>query len=101
MSLPNPGGALLLAARALGGASSAAHLAFVSLFLWRLVTGNGFRVVSLLLAITALAGLAMSFVGSSLIKHGGRTKARSLGVWLVGGSAALASLLLVFANFGD
>ena len=101
MALPRPGGALALAARALGSASSVAHVAFLSLFIWRMIVGNGFRVVSLVLALSAAVGFALSFAGNALIKHGGRTKARSLGLWLVGGSAALASILLVFASFGD
>lgn len=98
MGLLNPGGGFALAARVLGSASSAAHVAFMLLFVWRMVVGKGFRVVSLTLAIMALLGFVMSFVGNSLIKHGGRTKARSLGVWLVGGSTALASILLVCAS---
>jgi hypothetical protein len=90
----------MLAARLLGSASSAAHLAFVSLFVWRTITGKGLRAVSLLLAFVALLGFIMSFVGGALLKHGGRTKARAIGVWLVAASAALASTLLVFASFG-
>jgi hypothetical protein len=90
-----------LAARTLGSASTVAHLAFLSLFVWRLIVGNGFRIVSLVLALAAGGGLALSFVGGALLKHGGRTKARSIGMWLVGASASLASLLLVFASFGD
>ncbi len=101
MALPKPGGAFLLAARALGTASSASHLAFVSSFLWRFVSGNGIRALSLIFAVLAVAGFALSFVGGSLIRHGGRTKARTLGVWMVGASAALAGGLLVFASFGD
>lgn len=101
LGLPNPGGAFMLAARVLGSASSAAHVAFFSLFVWRAIVGNGFRLVSLAMAVVAAAGFAMSFAGGALIKHGGRTKARSIGVWLVGGSAALASALLVFASWGD
>lgn len=91
----------MLAARALGSASSVAHVAFLSLFVWRFIVGRGFRVVSAVWAVLAVAGVAMSFVGGSLIKHGGRTKARTIGVWLVGASAALASLLLVMASFGS
>jgi hypothetical protein len=101
MALPRPGGALILAARALGGASTAAHFAFLTLYAWRLVIGRGFRAVSLVLAILAGCGLVLSFVGGALLKHGGRTRARSIGVWLVGASTALASLLLVFTSSGD
>lgn len=91
----------MLAARALGSASSVAHFAFLSIFAWRFIVGRGFRVVSAVWALLAAVGIASSFVGNSLIKHGGRTKARSIGVWLVGASAALASLLLVMASFGS
>ena len=102
MAFSKPGGGLALAARALGSASTVAHLAFFAVFVWRTIVGHGFRIVSLTFAVLALAGLVMSFVGKALLKHGGRTKARSLGVWLVGGSATLASVLLVLtASSGD
>lgn len=100
MAFSKPGGGLALAARALGSASTVAHFAFFAVFVWRLVVGNGFRLVSLMLALVALAGLVMSFVGKALLKHGGRTRARALGLWLVGGSATLASVLLVLSS-GD
>lgn len=101
MGLPHPSGALILAARALGGASTAAHLAFLSLYAYRFIVGRGFRFVSAVCALLAAIGLTLSFVGGALLKHGGRTKARGIGVWLVGGATTLASLLLVFTSSGD
>lgn len=101
MAFPRPGGALILAARALGGASTVAHFAFLSIFAWRLVIGRGWRVVSLVFTILAASGLVLGFAGNALLKHGGRTKARSIGMWLVGASTTLASLLLLFASAGD
>lgn len=101
MAFPRPGGALILAARALGGASTAAHFAFLSIFAWRLVIGRGWRVISLVFALMAVSGLVMGFMGNALLKHGGRTKARTIGMWLVGASTTLASLLLLLASTGD
>ncbi len=100
MAFSKPGGGLALAARALGSASTVAHFLFFAVFVWRFIVGNGFRLISLTLALVALAGLVMSFVGKALLKHGGRTRARVLGFWLVGGSATLASVLLILSS-GD
>lgn len=101
MALLKSGGPFMLAARALGSASTLAHSAFAALYAWRMLSGHGFRIVSLFLAILAISGGVLSFVGGSLVRHGGRTKARSIGVWMVALSAMLASTLLVFTSFGD
>jgi hypothetical protein len=98
----NPGGALQKAARVLAAADGVAHVAFFSLFVWRVVSGSGFRLVQGTFALLAILGFIATTAGSLLVKHGGKTKAGRLGVWLIATSTALAGLLLVVASWtGD
>ena len=86
----------------LATADGVAHLAFFSLFSWRVVSGSGFRIVQGVFALLALLGFGGGVVGSLLIKHGGKTKAGKVGLWLVASSTGLAAVLLVLANLtGD
>jgi hypothetical protein len=80
-------------------ADGVAHVAFFGLFGWRMLTHPGFgRLIAGALASLALLGLALSFLGGLLVKHGGRTPAGRVGQWAVAGSTALAALLLVCAG---
>jgi hypothetical protein len=94
-------GALDRAARALGAAMAVAHVAFLSMFGWRLVAGaNPFgKVLSVVCVILALIGLAAQFLGWSLLKFGGRTPARRLGLWSIALSTTLAGVLLFAASW--
>lgn len=96
----NPGGgALQRAARVLATADSVAHAAFFSMFVWRTIAGSGLRVVQGVCALLAGIGFAAGVVGSMLVKHGGRTKVRTLGLYGIALSTALAGVLLVVANW--
>jgi len=102
MPIGKPGGALEKAARVLAAADGVAHVAFFSLFVWRVIAGSGFRVVQGAFALLAGLGVAGGFVGSLLVKHGGKTKAGKIGLWLIATSTALAGVLLVVASWtGD
>jgi len=90
------------AAQALAAADGVAHLAFFSVFGWRTVVGSGWRLVQTGFAVLALAGMACSVIGWTLVKHGGKTRARAWGLWAIAASTALAGLLLVVASWtGD
>jgi hypothetical protein len=94
------GGAIRKAAGALAAANGVAHVAFLSLFGWRmLASGPLGRISAILLAVLAGVGLAADVVGWALVKHGGRTKARTLGLWAVALSTALAAALLFAASW--
>jgi hypothetical protein len=101
MLLDKGSGAIDKAARALGAAMAVAHLAFLSMFGWRLVAGaNPFgKVVSVVCVVLAILGLAAQFVGWSLLKFGGRTPARRLGLMAIALSTTLAGVLLFAASF--
>ncbi|WP_394850471.1 hypothetical protein LZC95_23815 [Pendulispora brunnea] len=102
MAFGNPGGGLQRAARVLATADGVAHAALFALFMWRTVAGSGFRAVQGLFALLAGLGFVLGVVGSMLIRYGGRTKIRSLGLYCVAASTALAGGLLVMANWtGD
>jgi hypothetical protein len=76
-----------------------AHVAFFGIFGWRTLTSPGFgRLIAGALASLALLGLALSFLGGLLVKHGGRTPAGRVGRWAVAGSTALATVLLLCAG---
>ena len=98
MVFGRPIGALERAAQALAAADGVAHMALFSLFLWRAATGSGFRIVQAAFALVALLGLGSGFFGWSLVRHGGKTKARTLGLYSIAASTALASLLLMMAS---
>jgi len=93
------GGPLQNAARVLATADSVAHAAFFSMFAYRTVAGSGLRFVQGICALLAGLGFAAGVVGSMLIKHGGKTKVRTIGLYAVALSTALAGVLLVMANF--
>lgn len=93
------GGAVNKAAQALAAAGAVAHLAFFSLFAWRVVSGSGMgRYAHVLFAALAAVGLASEFLGWSLLKFGGKTRIRKLGLWSIALSTALAAVLLVVAS---
>jgi hypothetical protein len=90
------------AAQALAAAGGVAHVAFFSIFAWRVITsGMAGRFVYIACAFVALVGLACEVVGWSLVKHGGRTPAKTLGLWSIAASTALAAVLLVVASHGN
>ena len=98
-SVSSGGGALNRAAGALAAAGGVAHLAFLSLFAWRVVSGSGLgRYAHVLFAALAAVGLASEVLGWSLVKFGGKTKVRRLGLWSIALSTALAAVLLVVAS---
>ena len=87
------------AAKALATAGGIAHVAFFSLFAWRVISHGGMgRLAHVLFAMLALLGLGFEFVGWSLMKYGGKTKIRKLGLWAIALSTALAAVLLVVAS---
>ena len=95
----SPGGPLQNAARVLATADGVAHAAFFSLFAYRTVAGSGLRLVQGVCALLAGLGFVAGVVGSMLVKHGGRTRVRTFGLYAIALSTALAGVLLVMANF--
>jgi hypothetical protein len=88
------------AARALAAAAGVAHVAFFTLFAWRVIGRGGIGAVGwAALAFTALLGLVTNLIGYWLIKHGGRTIARRWGYIAIGASTALAGVLLGVASW--
>ena len=99
MAFGRPTSTVDKAAKALATAGGIAHIAFFSLFAYRVVSSGGFgRYAHLLFAFLALVGLGSEFVGWSLMKYGGKTKVRKLGLWAIAFSTALAAGLLVVAS---
>jgi Co/Zn/Cd efflux system component len=89
-----------MAARALAAAAGVAHVAFFTLFAWRVVGRGGIGAVGwALLALVALLGLVTNLVGYWLVKHGGRTVARRWGYIAIGASNAVAGVLLGIASW--
>jgi hypothetical protein len=87
------------AAKALATADGVAHVAFFSLFAFRVVSGAGpSRLLSLFFALLAGLGLVLDVVGWALVRHGGRTRASRLGFGAIAASTALASVLLLLAS---
>jgi hypothetical protein len=76
-------------------ACSISHLALLTIFVWRLITGDGSRLFALLWAVLAVAGLLLGLAGRMLLRYSGRTPARRWGIYCVGASTALAGLLLI------
>jgi len=96
------GGGLQRVAGVLATADGVAHAALFALFAWRTVTGSGFRIIQSMFALAAALGFAAGVAGSMLIRYGGRTKLRTLGLYCVAASTTLAGALLVMANWsGD
>ena len=91
------GGAVQRAAQALATADGIAHIAFFSVFAYRMISGNGFRIVQGLLALLSLVGVAAGIVGWALARHGGKGKAYTMGLWCIATSTTLAGVLLMGA----
>lgn len=89
------------AAKALATAGGVAHMAFFSVFAYRVIGRDlGFGTIAwAILAALALLGIGANFVGYYLIKHGGRWKAQKWGYLSIAASTALAGVLLAFATF--
>jgi hypothetical protein len=89
------------AAKALATAGGIAHVAFFTLFAWRVMAGLNpiSKVANVIFAALALVGLGAEFVGWSLMKWGGKTKAKRLGYWAIALSTLLAAVLLVVASW--
>ncbi|MEO6419058.1 MAG: hypothetical protein ABIP39_06610 [Polyangiaceae bacterium] len=102
MAFGKPSGAVQRAAQALAAADGVAHIAFFSMFAWRVISGSGFRIVQAGFAALAVLGLASGVVGWSLVRHGGKSKARTLGLYAICASTGLAAILLMVASWtGD
>ena len=90
------------AAKALATAGGVAHVAFFSLFAFRVVTSSPLsKLANLVFAGLALLGLGAEFVGYSLIRYGGRTRIRRYGLYAIALSTALAAVLLAAASWGS
>jgi hypothetical protein len=88
------------AAKALAAAGGVAHMAFFTVFAYRVIGRGGFGAIGwAILAAVALLGMGANFVGYYLIKHGGRWKAQKWGYLAIAASTALAGVLLAFATF--
>ena len=93
-------GAVERAAMALAAAGGVAHAAFFTLFAWRVIGRGGIGAVGyVVLALLALAGIVLNFVGYWLIRTGGRPRTRRLGYLAVSASTALAGVLLAVASW--
>lgn len=93
-------GAIEKAAKALATAGGIAHVAFFSLFAFRVVTASPMgKVANIVFATLAIIGLGTEFVGYSLIRYGGRTAARKYGYYAIALSTALAAVLLAAASW--
>lgn len=102
MAGKSSGGAIQRAAQALATADGVAHIAFFSVFAYRVITGNGFRIVQGLFALLSLVGVAAGVVGWALARHGGKGKGHTMGLWCIATSTALAGVLLMVASWtGD
>ena len=87
------------AARALATGDAVAHGAFLVIFGWRSLTAFGpLRFFSGALALCALLGMVLAFVGGLLTKYGRKTPAAKVGHWAIAGSTGLAAVLLFFAS---
>ena len=87
-----------IAAKALATACGVAHATFFGIFAYRVIGRSGLGVFAwIILAVVALLGLGMNFVGYYLIKNGGRSPARRWGYWAIALSSALAGGLLAVA----
>lgn len=94
------GGPLQKAAGALAAANLVAHVVFLSLFGWRVLTSGPIgKVTAIVCAAIALAGLASGGLGWALVRHGGRTKLRTFGLWGIALSTTLAGVLLFVASW--
>ena len=88
-----------IAAKALATACGVAHATFFGIFAYRVIGRSGMGVFAwIILAVIALLGLGVNFIGYYLIKHGGKSPARRWGYIGIGVSSALAGLLLAIAS---
>jgi hypothetical protein len=93
-------GAVDKAARALATAGGIAHVAFFSLFAFRVVSSSPMsKVMNLVFATLALIGLGAELIGYSLIRYGGKTRVRKYGLYAIALSTALAAVLLAAASW--
>ena len=93
-------GAIEKAAKALATAGGIAHVAFFTLFAFRVVTTSPLsKVANIVFAVLAMLGLAAEFVGYSLIRYGGKTRVRKYGYYAIALSTGLAALLLAAASW--
>lgn len=84
---------------ALAAAGGVAHGAFFALFAWRVIGRDGFGTIGwVILALVALAGLGLNFLGYWLIKRGDGPL-RRWGFLSVAASTALAGILLAIASW--
>ena len=82
----------------LAAAGAVAHGALFMLFAWRVVTAGMFgRFGHMALAAGAVLGFVSNLVGWSLVRHGGRFKAKKYGAYGFAASSAIAAVLLCFA----
>ncbi|MDF2693680.1 MAG: hypothetical protein K0S65_2063 [Labilithrix sp.] len=87
------------AAMALAAAGGVAHAAFFALFAWRVIGRDSIGTVGwIVLALVALVGLTLNFVGYWLIKRG-EGALRRWGFMAVAASTALAGILLAVASW--
>ena len=88
------------AAKALATADGIAHIAFFSMFAWRIITSGPIgKSLAIVFALLSIVGLFSDVVGWMLVKHGGRTPAGKVGIWAIALSTALAAVLLVVASW--
>ncbi len=88
------------AAQALATAGGVAHVTFLTMFGWRILTGGMLmRFAWIFATLAAAVGLAAEIVGWMLVKHGGRTPARKWGYTSIAASTVIAAVLLVLASW--
>lgn len=88
---------VLRAAMTLAAAGGAAHTAFFTLFVWRVIGRDGIGTVGYaVLALVALAGMGLDFVGFWLVRM---PRARRYGFLAIALATALAGALLAIATF--
>jgi hypothetical protein len=88
------------AAMTLAAAGGAAHVAFFTLFGWRIIGRDGFGTVGYaLLALVALVGIGLNFLGYWLIRRGHKSSLRKWGFMAVALSTGLAGALLAVASW--
>lgn len=85
------------AAMALAAAGGVAHVAFFTLFAWRVIGRDGFGTVGwAVLALFALIGMGLNFAGFWLVRS---SRGRRWGYMAISVSTALAGALLGIATW--
>ncbi len=88
------------AAQALATAGGIAHITFLGLFGWKILTGGMLMRFGWIFATLAAAlGLLAEIVGWMLVKHSGPTPARKLGYVAIAASTGIAAVLLLIASW--